>query len=171
MSESRTEQWHETLNKGYQPGDMRVRWFVLAVVCFIAFAAVTHWWLWVLVKADATPPRKVDHRLSAVPGYATESTGTPAAAAPLQPTPDHDRLPHQDLDAMRRGEDKVFESLGWKINEATHQATPPDDLVHRVVARFQKRAPSSAAASSRPAPATTSQVITPIPGVDQGVAR
>jgi hypothetical protein len=170
MAESKTDQWHETLAKGYQPGDMRVRWFALAVACFIAFAAVTHWWLWVLVKADATPPRGVDRPLSAVPDYGRADTGTTAAAPPLQPTPTHDRLPYQDLEALRRGEDNVFKSLGWKVDAATHQATPPDALVRKVVAQYQHRA-ATTAPSSTSAPATTSEVITPIPGVDQGGTR
>jgi hypothetical protein len=173
MAESKPDQWREALTKGYQPGHVRLRWFALAVVCFVAFAAVTHWWLWELVKADANP-RPVDHPLSAVSGYATEATETPAAP-PLQPTPDHDRLPYQDLEAMRRGEDNVFEALGWKVNEATHEATPPDDLVRQVAARFGRRAssPSSApaAAASSTAPPATTQVVTPIPGVDQGGTR
>jgi hypothetical protein len=150
---------------------MRVRWFAVAVACFIAFAAVTHWWLWVLVKADATPPRAVDYPLSAVPDYGRADTGATMAAPPLQPTPSHDRLPYQDLEALRRGEDNVFESLGWKVDEATHQATPPEDLIRKVAARFQRPAATTTAPSSKSTPATTSQVITPIPGVDQGGTR
>jgi hypothetical protein len=167
-SSSNPNPWHESLTKGYEPGDMRVRWFAVALACFVAFAAVTHWWLWVLVKADANP-RRVDRPVSAVPDYARPDAAS-MAGPPLQPTPEHDRLPQQDLEAMRRGEDKVFEALGWQVDPTTHRAAPPAALVQQVVARYGQHA-ATHPASAPATPAAARPTVTPIPGVDQGGTR
>src|SRR3954467_10733505 len=92
----------EALSKGFEPEHVRLRPFVIAVVCFVAFAGVTHVALWYLVKAD-TRPREVDARTSAIP-TAPPTTDFP----PLQPTPDHDRVPKQDIESLRQNEDRLF---------------------------------------------------------------
>ena len=119
----------EALAKGYEPEHVRLRPFVIAVACFVAFATVSHVAIWYLVKADSHP-REVDARMSAVPAV-PPTTDFPR----LQPTPDHDRVPKQDLESLRESEDHMFRSLGWQVDPATHRAAIPPGLVGRVAAR------------------------------------
>jgi hypothetical protein len=117
------------LAKGFEPEHVRLSPFVIAVISFVAFAAITYVALWYLVKAD-THPRDVDARTSAIP------TVPPATDFPrLQPTPDHDQVPKQDLESLRQNEDRLFASLGWQVDPVTHGATIPPDLVRRVGTR------------------------------------
>ncbi|HZZ43535.1 MAG TPA: hypothetical protein VFE58_11410 [Tepidisphaeraceae bacterium] len=122
----------ESLKRGYEHGNPRIRWFVTAVIGLALFAAFMYAFLWYLVKADSHHPL-VDQRLSAITGYAS----TPSAAPPLQPSPQHDRTAAEDLETMRHSEDQVFLSLGWHVDPATHRATPPASLVQLVAKRFQ----------------------------------
>ena len=88
-------------------------------------------------------------------------------APPLQPTQAHDRLPRQDLEAMRRDEDSVFQDLGWQVDPVHHVATPPENLVRQIAARYAQHGQNhpSTAPTSMPA---GHRIITPVPGVDQG---
>jgi hypothetical protein len=152
----------ESLTKGYEPSRLRPRWFVVAVVGFVAFAAVTHVLLWYLVKYDANPRPAVDRPISTLAG----NDLPPKQSPPLQPTPNHDRVPKEDLESMYRGEDHVFAALGWRVDKTSHRVTPPDQLVRLVADRYRSHTPRATSAPSIPTP--TTRAITPIPGTDQG---
>jgi hypothetical protein len=120
----------ETLARGYQPNRVPVRAIALAVVLFIAFAAVTHVWLWFLVKADSDV-RPADRPRSVV----RRGPGAGAAdAPPLQPTAGRERVPPEDVAAMRAGEDAVLRRMGSTSDPATGRMRPPEELVRRVAA-------------------------------------
>jgi hypothetical protein len=131
---------HDRASRRYEPNRLPVRAIGIGVVLFVAFAAVSHVLLWLLVKADARP-RAVDRPASVVQG------GAPPADAPrLQPSPGHDRAAREDLRAMREAEDAVFRDMGWRPEPDTGRMRPPDDLVRRLTA-----APPGGAARTRPA--------------------
>ena len=154
---SRVDPWHESLTRGYEPGDFRLRWVAVFVVGFIVLAAAVHAGLWLFLRG-VDPERPVDRPRSV-------ASGNPPAPrpAPLQPSVGHDRMPVEDLESMRRGEDRVFAALGWKVDAERHRASPPDELVHVVRSRVEaERRPSPV---TRPAPGPT---VTPVPGADEG---
>jgi hypothetical protein len=150
----------ESLARGYEREEFRLRWFVGAVVCLVLFAAAMHVGLWYLTKADSRP-RLADRPASSVAEYRPTMS-----APPLQSAAGHDRLPRQDLAAMRQAEDRIFADLGWKVDGQTHRATPPDALVRRVADRYASNRSKVSRLSTTSRPAATA--VTPIPGVDQG---
>jgi hypothetical protein len=131
---------HDRASRRYEPNRLPVRAIGIGVVLFVAFAAVSHVLLWLLVKADARP-RAVDRPASVVQGDVP-----PADAPRLQPSPGHDRAARADLRAMREAEDAVFRDMGWRRDLDTGRMRPPEELVRRLTA-----GPSRGASQTRPA--------------------
>jgi hypothetical protein len=125
---------------GYEPSRINVKAMTLFVVCFLLTAAVLHTGLWFLEKHYAGLVREADVPQSLVPR-------TSLFIEPhLQPTPEHDRLPEQDLAAMRQADREVFDQLGWQPGPAGGAAVIPEPIVSQLAARQAQR---------RAAPATT----------------
>jgi hypothetical protein len=116
----------EALEKGYEPHDLKASWIVWFVVIFIVIAALIQIGLWVLLVKLGSTRREVDAPRSVL------TAQEPAPSPSIQPTQQHDALPAEDLQAMRKQEDAVFSQLGWDVNPQTHQVIVPDDVVKRV---------------------------------------
>ena len=154
----------EAMQLGYQPEAVRVRGLVIFVIIFVITAAVLHVGIWLLQMALESRNRAVD-----VPRSAVEADVTPAEH-PLQPSVGHDALPYQDMEALRRQEDGMFQKLGWRVDPATHEADVPDAIIQRVAAEAKARA-----AGSVPATTTGRNTNTilpgPVPAYDTDPAR
>jgi hypothetical protein len=120
----------ETVTRGYEVGDLRPRWLLIAVTGFIALAIVIHLVVWFMLKGMAKDVRKED-----IPRSVVTQNPPRLEGPPLQPTQSHDRLPQEDLEQMRRREDQVFANLGWTVDGARHRVEPPAELVRAVAAR------------------------------------
>jgi hypothetical protein len=119
----------EALEKGYEPDDLKGSWMVWFVIILIVSGVAVHIGLWFTLKLLASSHRTVDDPRSAL------IEETPVPPAPLQPTQQHDRLPAEDLQAMREHEDAVFNQLGWEVEPKTHQVQVPGDVVARVASQ------------------------------------
>ena len=154
----------EALQLGYQPEAIRVRGLVIFVICFVITAAVLHVGIWFLQMALDSRNRGVD-----MPRSAVQADVTPPDH-PLQPSVGHDTLPFQDMEALRRQEDGMFQKLGWQVDRATHEADVPDAIIQRVAAEAKARAAGNV-------PATTtgknnnSIVPGPVPPYDTNPSR
>src|SRR5258706_16383612 len=129
MSEMRTGQpdsRHDAVTRGHESDSLRVRALVWLVTAFIAFAVVAHIGVWFLLKRSASVPRAVDRPRSVV----RPDAGPPAGAPPLQPMPNHDFAPSQDVAAMHQEEDTVFAAIGWPVENG--RARIPDSVVRAV---------------------------------------
>ena len=116
----------EALEKGYEPHDLKTKWIVWFIVIFIVLAVVIQLGLWLLLVNLGSSRRIVDEPRSVL------NAQEPAPSPSIQPTQQHDALPKEDLEAMRKQEDAVFSQLGWEVNSQTHQVSVPDALVKRV---------------------------------------
>jgi hypothetical protein len=108
-----------------EPATFRVRWLIAFVatmaVLIIASLLIARWTL-----SFTTPPTVPPNSVAAP---------TPPPEPRLQPSVDHESLPKTDLEAMRRGEDDVFDRLGWSVDRGRHHATLPADLATRLNAK------------------------------------
>jgi hypothetical protein len=116
----------EALEKGYEPHDLKTKWIVWFIVIFIVLAAAIQLGLWLLLVNLGSSPRSVDDPRSAL------TAAEPAPSPSIQPTQQHDALPREDMETMRKQEDDVFTQLGWQVDAKTHQVTVPDAVVKRV---------------------------------------
>jgi hypothetical protein len=127
--ETNDNHWHKALRNGYEPDAVRLRLITLLVATFIVLGAVMHLGIWfLLVRYSRTAPADA-------PQSVVGRQVLPNNAPPLQPTISHDRLPKDDLIALRAREDRVLEHLGWKPDQDSGQLRPPDGLVEQVEAR------------------------------------
>ena len=136
MSEMRSEQsgpQHDTVTRGHEPDSLRVRAAVWLVVAFIGFAIIAHIGVWFLLKRYASAPRAVDRPRS----VARPETRPPAGAPPLQPMPNYDLVPSEDLAEMHREENWVFAAIGWPVENG--RARIPDSVLKAVAARATSR--------------------------------
>lgn len=116
----------EAVGQGYEPARMSARAMVWFVVSFFVTMAVIFWALHPVMWHFTREAREIDPN-----GSAVETTeGLPPGAPPLQPTKEHDRLPKEDLAAMRSAEDRVFAHLGWLDDKG--RVMVPARLVERV---------------------------------------
>ena len=130
MSEMRSRQSDaDAIARGHEPDQLRVRAIVWFVIGFIAFAIVAHWGIWLVLKHYVGQPRFVDRPRSVVQAEAGPPSGAPA----LQPIPDHDEAPREDVAAMHAAEDRVFRQLGWSAEGG--RVRIPDSVISAVAAR------------------------------------
>jgi hypothetical protein len=59
-------------------------------------------------------------------------------APPLQPYQQHDKMPHDDTADMWVDENKVFQSLGWKVGE-NNKVVIPDAVADQVMSKLNAR--------------------------------
>jgi hypothetical protein len=129
----------QILRKGYEAADVSVRGLLWFVVIFLLTAAVLHTALWFLLKHYVSVPRVVDAPRSSVPSV------TRFIEPNLQPSPNHNALPREDLAQLRWDEAKRFEQLGWNVESDTHSAHIPDSIVAQLVLRYSTAATTQAA--------------------------
>ena len=127
---TRSEPTPEEIKRGYEVGDVSLKQAVWITVAFIVFGIVTHIFLTIVWKVTYRIAEQDD-----VPRSAIVDERPPRFAPPLQPSPYHDTTPAQDMTRMREDEKKVFESIGWKINDKTQLPTLPDAVVQQVASR------------------------------------
>jgi hypothetical protein len=143
-------EWHDSLTRGYERRDIRMRWIVGFLIILIVSAVVIHTGVWFLLKGLVHGERSVDRPQSVL----NESdAGAPLNVAPpdapsLQPTQRHDRTPPEDLAAMRGQEDQVLAAMGWTIDPTTHRPVVPASLAAVVASRQSTSRPSTTQASS-----------------------
>jgi len=160
--------WHETpaeAGGAHASLVLPVRAMFISVGCFVLLAAAWEVGLWFVVKLEAGP-RAVDRDTSAVSGYERQAERERAGGPALQPSVSHDTLPRADLEAVRGVEDGVFAKMGWAVDGVRHQATVPAGVVEEVA----REEGAKAAAPTGRAGGTMDEanVVTPVPGVDQG---
>src|SRR5689334_5921455 len=119
----------ETIARGYETMQFRLRWLGLFVVGIIVSAVVIHFVVWIVMNRYDKRIREADVPESAV------NVRHEMAAPSLQPTPAHDRLPAGDLRQMHAAEDSIFAQLGWQRDANTGVFLPPADLVRAVANR------------------------------------
>jgi len=128
----------ESIERGYEVGDVSLRWVAIVVAACVVLAVLTHLFLTVVLHRTFNRARSDDRPRSIV-----TDEQPPRGVPPLQPAPWHDRTPYEDLRVMRSDEAKRFESIGWKPDEVTKVPHVPDDVVARVAAR-ERTAPQGA---------------------------
>jgi hypothetical protein len=119
----------ETIARGYETMEFRLRWLGLFVVGIIVSAVVIHLIVWYAMQHFGKQTRAAD-----LPQSAVKLTHELAAPS-LQPTPTHDRLPAEDVVQMHGREDAIFDQLGWKRDADTGVFHPPADLIRAVANR------------------------------------
>jgi hypothetical protein len=132
QKETQPDPWHKSLTRRYEPGGMRLRWFLTAVIGFAVLGVIMHIAIWFVLKGFARDARQVDVPRSVLTDHVPRLNGPP-----LQATQSHDATPQVDLEQMKQHEDQVFADLGWKVDPDRHRAQPPDDLLQAVAARMQ----------------------------------
>jgi hypothetical protein len=128
----------EEIERGYEIGDVSVKAAVWVTVAFIAFGIVTHVFLTLVWKATYRQAEVIDQPRSAV-----VDERPPAFAPPLQPSLWHDTTPYEDTRNMIKAENKVFESIGWKVEPRTKdqtEMTPTARIPDAILAKVQARA-------------------------------
>jgi hypothetical protein len=122
------------LARGYETKDVQPKWLGAFVIGFVVIGAISGALLWAILKALARTPRLTDLPKSAIVQPPGESS-----VPLLQPSPSGDRLPTEDLAAMREHENDVFEHLGWTRDPQTNAFAPPPSIVQALAARTATR--------------------------------
>ncbi len=130
----------EALRLGYEPSKLDVRGLGLFLLYLCIAAIVIHVGVWVLLKHYAS---LTDGRTAPMSAVRAESHGVEPA---LQPSPQHDTTPPQDLAHMRAGENEVFARMGWHMDKGAHDPTIPPEIVASMVGRTAH--PSTAPATN-----------------------
>jgi len=143
-------EWHDSLTRGYERRDVRMRWIVGFVIVLVVSGAIIHTGVWFLLKGLVHDERSVDRPRSVLnedDGNSPREWATPDAP-PLQPTQRHDRAPQEDLAAMHRQEDEVLMAMGWTIDATTHKPVVPASLAVVVTSRQPTSRPSTTQAAA-----------------------
>ncbi len=118
----------QALEQGYELPGVNLKGLTLFVVFFILAAVVLHAALWVLLKYYVGERRPIDQPLSAIApvGRLDEPR--------LQPVPEHDHLPWQDLQALMNEKNATFGQIGWSIDPQTGAAVVPSAVIRKLAA-------------------------------------
>ena len=128
--------------KRHEPDPLRFGWLVAFVFGLIVLGWGTKVLVWRILVHYTQGVRAVDRPRSAA---RVDAGGLPPGAPALQPIPQHDLVPWQELAAMRESEDRVFAGMGWPVKEGRAQI--PDAVVKAVAARPTTQATTQPARS------------------------
>lgn len=145
--------------RAHESDDARRRWVASAIVALALTLVGTFVAMRALIAFGSSRQREADGQRSIIDGVRIASD-----AAPLQPSILHERSPGEDLAAMRRCEDAIFEALGWHVAKAGGAPAIPDAIIASVATRPRPSTGPSLAP-------TTPAVTTPVSGVDEGGTR
>ncbi len=120
-----------SIKRGYEVGDVRLKWAVWVAAIFTVGIVVILIFLWFLWKLELRRHAADDQARSIV----TDNQDFNVAAPPLQPNTRHDTSPSEDLKIMHHREDAVFNAVGWKVSGGSNLPAIPDDVVAKVAAR------------------------------------
>ena len=127
----------DSVARGYESRDLRIRPLLFTFVGFLALSALICGGLWWFYSSEMSPRPALEAGRSAV----SPST-TPVDAPPLQPQIGHESLDAWDLRAMREKENAAFAAMGWRPDERTKRYAVPADVVDAVQRRYPASRPT-----------------------------
>jgi hypothetical protein len=150
----------EALELGYQPETVPIRGLLVLVVCVAASAVILQLSLWWLMN-------RLEARNAAMeaPMSVLRDDQTPPEPG-LQPSVGHDTQDYQDLAAVRRGEDEIFQKLGWIVRPGDKDAQIPPEIIRRVAEQQRARAAGAFVPPTTTGKNTNSILPTTIPASD-----
>jgi hypothetical protein len=141
----------ESLRRGHEVTDARIRPIVVFVIVLFAGGAVIQggaWWLW----------KVIEHRLAAAeptPSPFGPTPSNPFPSAPpqprLQPSVTHDSQPHEDMRALRSKWHEMLSGYGKVEGQPDRARIPIDRAMQLAVERGLPGRASATRPATRPA--------------------
>ncbi len=116
----------------HEGSTISLRALIRFVVVFVAALIVVHlliWGVFVVFRAAVGQERQIT---------GVEAAHLPPPEPRLQPSVEHNQLPAQDLEQLRRTEREEFDRRGW-VDEETGKVRVPDDIANRLAQMSRPR--------------------------------
>jgi len=116
----------ESLQRGYEPSGVGNRGMLIFFAIFLLVAAILQFGIWGLLKLYMHTPRPIDTVTSIAPAQARFPPPN------LQPTQEHNKLPHEDLMDLMKKKDEIFQRMGWRLDPQSGVPVIPDSIVDQL---------------------------------------